>query len=190
MRLRSGAEFAPYYLKRTTRPLAFAQPEDPIATSVDVEPLLQGAAALEDARFEQGADDSEGLGVTSRPSSPLLEVEAVEPEDTGLAACPSSGLQSGARKGRNAGASLRRAKKRARIASSGHQPYTYFAKPSTVTHHAEELKPLRVSVDAESFPASGSGAWVGRREKGVKKKPWTVPDLVQKNFNIVEWEGR
>ena len=130
--------------------------------------------------FEQGADDSEGLGVTSRPSSPLLEVEAVGPEDTGLAAHPSSGLQSGARKGHNAGASLRRAKKRARIAPSGHQPYAYVTKPSTVTHHAEELKLLRVSVDIESFPASGSGAWVGRREKGVKKKPWTVPDLVQK----------
>jgi hypothetical protein len=195
MRLRSGAEFAPNYLKRTTRPFAFAPPEDPIATSVDVEPLLQGAVALEDARFEQGEDDSEGLGVTSRPSSPLLEVEAVEPEDTGLAEAPvqprpSSGAQSGAKKSRNAGASIRRAKKRVRLASSGHQPLAYAAKPSTVAHHAEELKPLQVSADAEGFPASGSGAWVGQRKKGAKKKPWTVPDLVQKNFNFIKWDGR
>lgn len=109
-------EFTTYHLKRTTRPLAFAPPEDPIATSVNIEPLLQGAVALEDARFEQGEDDSEGLGVMSRPSSPLLEVEAVEPEDAGLAEAPaqphpSSGTQSGAKKGRNAGASIRRAKK-------------------------------------------------------------------------------
>ena len=185
-------EFAPYHLKRTTRPHTFAPPESPITTTVDVEPLLQGAIALEDARFEQGEDDSEGLGVTSRPSSPLAEVE---PEVSGSAEgpaqpCPCAGRQSGVKKGRNSGASIHCAKKRVRLASSGHQPLAYTAKPSTVTHHAEELKPLRVSVDAEGFPASGSGAWVGQRKKGAKKKPWTVPDLVQNNFNFIEWDGQ
>ena len=57
-------------------------------------------------------------------------------------------------------------------------------------HHAEELKPLHVSMDAEGFPASGSGAWVGQCKKGAKKKPWTVSDLVQDNFDIIEWDGR
>ena len=95
-----------YYLKHTTCPLVFAPP-DPITISVDVKPLLQGVAAIEDARFEQGEDDSEGLGVTSRPLS-----SEVEPEDTGLAEapvqpCPSSGMQPGAKKGHNAGASIR-----------------------------------------------------------------------------------
>ena len=177
----------PYRLKRTAPPLTFAPP---ISTSVDVEPLLQDAVALEDARFEQGGDDSEGLGVTSRPSSPLHELAEVEPEDTGLAEAlaqphPSSGMQLGSKRSRNAGASKRRAKKRVRLASSGHQPLAYAAKPSTVTHHAEELKPLHVSMDAEGFPASGSGAWVGQRKKGAKKKPWTVSDLVQDNFDII-----
>jgi hypothetical protein len=183
----------PYYLKRTTCPLAFAPSDSPIPTSVDVEPLLQGAAALEDACFEQGEDNSEGLGVTPRPSSPLAKVE---PEDTGwgdvpVQPCPtsSSGMLSGA-KGLNSGASIRRARKRVRLTSSAHQPLAYTAKPSTVTHHAEELMPLRVFVDAESFPASGSGAWVGQHKKGAKKKPWTVPDLVYNNFNFIEWDGR
>ena len=67
MCLRSGAEFAPYYAKRSTF-LHTTAPDNPISTSVNVEPLLQEAAAREDRRFVQGEDDTEGLGVTSRPS--------------------------------------------------------------------------------------------------------------------------
>jgi hypothetical protein len=110
--------------------------------------------------------------------------EAAEPH-------PSSGMQPSAKKRRrNAGANKRRAKKRVQLASSGHQPHAYAANPSTAAHHAEELKPLRMPADAVSFPASGSGSWVGQRKNGAKKKPWTVTDLVEKEFTFVEWDGR
>ena len=59
-----------------------------------------------------------------------------------------------------------------------------------MTHHAEELPPLNIQIDAGDFPASGSGAWVGKRKKGAKNTPWTVPELVQDGFEIIEWDGR
>ena len=184
-----GADFAPYNLKlskRTFRPRT--PPDNPIATLVNVEPLLQCAAACEGLRFEQGADDSEGLGVTSRPLTPLTEIESM---DEAEALCPSSGtLASAKKRRRNSGASKRRAKKRVQRASSGHQPHAYAADPSTVACHVDEQMPLRVSIDAKSFPASGSGSWVGLRKNGAKTVPWTVPELVEKKFTFVEWDGR
>jgi hypothetical protein len=187
MRLRSGAEFAPYDLKHTFHPRT--PPGNPITTSVDVEPLLQGAAALEDLRFEQGEDDSEGLGVTSRPLSPLTDVESESEAEAPAQPSPGLGTQSGAKKRRNAGANKRRAKKRATLASSGHQPHAYAANPSVTKHRSVELKPLRVSEDAKDFPASGSGSWVGLRKSVAKKKPWTTSELAKGNFTFVEWDG-
>jgi hypothetical protein len=187
MRLRSGAEFAPYDLKHNFHPRSL--PENPISTSVNVEPLLQGAAALEDLRFEEGVGDTEGLGVTSRPPSPLTENESEDGTEVPAQPHPSFGTQSGAKKRRNAGANKRRAKKRATLASSGHQPHTYAAHPSTAKHHAEELQPLRVTADAKDFPASGSGSWVGQRKSGAKKEPWSVPDLEENKFTFIEWDG-
>ena len=190
MQLRSGVEFVPYYLKHTLHPRT--PPENPISTSISVKPLIQDAVAREDARFEEGVGDSEGLGVTSRPPSPLTDIESGDEADAPAQphSQASSGSQSGAQKRRNAGANKRRARKRARLASSGHQPHAYAAKPSTAAHHAEELSPLQVSVDARDFPASGEGSWVGQRKSGAKKEPWTVPELVESNFAFIEWDGR
>lgn len=185
MRLRSGAEFDPYNLKHTFRPRTV--PENPISTSVDVEPLLQGATALEDLRYEQGEDDTEGLGVTSRSPSPLTEIESEAEEP--VQPLPDLGTLSGAKRRRNAGASRRRAKKRAMLASSGHQPHAYAANPSVSKHHAEEQNPLQVSEDAKDFPASGSGSWVGQRRNEAKKKAWTVSALAKDGFAFVEWDG-
>ena len=187
MRLWSGTEFAPYDLKHTFHPQSL--PENPISTSVNFEPPLQGATASEDLRFEQGADDSEGLGVTSRPPSPLTEVESEDGVEVQAQAHPSFGTQPSAKKRRNAGANRRRAKKRATLASSGHQPHTYAACPLTSKHHAEELKPLWVSVDAEIFPAAGSGSWVGLRKNEAKNEPRTVSNLLECGFTFVKWDG-
>lgn len=206
MRLRSGAEFAPYALRNTF--LHGTVPDNPISTTVNVEPLLQEAAALEDRRFVQGEDDTEGLGVTSRPSSPLTESES-ESEAPALphptsgsqpaakrrrsagAALPhpTSGPQSAAKRHRSAGAKKRRADKRTKLATSGHQPHSYAASPSVAVHHAEEQSPLRVSADAENFPAAESGSWVGLRKTETKKTPWDVSELVKHGFTFVEWDG-
>jgi hypothetical protein len=100
-----------------------------------------------------------------------------------------SELQSGAKKRLSTGANRRRAKKRIRLATSGHQPHAYAARPSTVMYHAEEQKPLRVPEDANDFPASESGSWVGLRKSGARKKPWSVSGLVDDSFTFIEWDG-
>lgn len=191
MQPQRGAGFNPY---DKTHSLHLRTPPEKlitIPTLLNVEPLLQEAAAREDARFEQGDDDSEGLGVTSRPLTPLTEIESDDEAEAPAHPCPASGsgMQPDAKKRRKAGAKERRTKKRVRLASSGHQPHGYAANPSTTAHHSEELKPLRVPFDAEGFPASGSGSWVGQRSDVAKKVPWTVPELVKKGFTFVKWDG-
>jgi hypothetical protein len=192
MHLRSGKTFVPYALKRIFG--WDSAREEPLSTLVDAEPLIQIAAAREDERFEQGADDSEGLGVSLRPLSPLTEFESDDeanvPDQPPQSVGPNSGAGSVEKKRRNAATSKRRSKKRARIASSGHGPHVYAAKPSTATHHAKAQSPLEAPTDAESFPASSSGSWVGRRSKGAKNKPWTMPELLDAGFSAVEWDGR
>ena len=44
---------------------------DLVTTLVDVQGLVQAAVTRENWHFEGGADDSEGLGVSFRPLSPL-----------------------------------------------------------------------------------------------------------------------
>ena len=190
MQLRSGADFAPYYQKRVFHFQSTS--ENPISTRIDVEPLIQSATAQEDARFERGEGDSEGLGVSSRSASPLTDLDS--DSEAGVSGdscrpCPSSELQSGPKK-RRTGASRRRAKKRVKLATSGHKPHTYAARSSTALYRAEEMEPLRVPEDAKYFPASESGSWVGLRKSGVKKKPWSVSDLVENGFTFIEWDGQ
>ena len=196
MPLRSGKEFAPYLLPRVFhwKPT----PADSIPTTIDALPLLQLAVANEDRRFEQGGDDSEGLGVSSRPASPLTESESESdtcgPPEFNTSDQPTLNVIPSAvpieKRRKNAAAKNRRAKKRAKSATSAHGPHTYAANPPMVKHHAEKLPPLNVQIDAADFPASGSGAWVGKRKKGTRKTPWTVPELLQNGFKVIEWDGR
>jgi hypothetical protein len=190
MQLCSGQDFAPYTLKHL--PCQKATPADPILTPVDVQPLVQHAVEIEDQRFESGVDDFEGVGLSSRPMSPLTKLES----DNELA-LPNQRPQSFGpgpdhvkKKRRNAAAHVRRAKKRIKAATSGHGPHAYAANPSTAAHHSEDLPPLRVPVDASSLPTSGSGSWTGKHKKGTKKTPWTVPELLKDDFAIVEWDGQ
>jgi hypothetical protein len=168
-----------------------------IQTPVSTWPLLKLAVAEEDLRFTQGACDSEGLEVSSRPMSPLTELESDSsgceaPEiDTSERHAPSVNLGTASveKRRRNAAAGRRRAKKRVKSTSSGHGPHSYAANPPVVKHRAEELPPLNTPIDAAQLPASGSGAWVGKRQKGTKKTLWTVPELLQDGFEVIEWDG-
>ena len=198
MPLRSGREFLPYALKHVS--VWKATQTSPVSTSVDAQPLVRDAVAREDHRFEEGADDSEGLGVSSRPLSPLTESDSdVDDDQPHPRVTEVPGPVEWKRKKESAKA--RRAQKRAKLAASRHGPHAYAAspstaachakeRPSTAACHAKELPPLKVSQDAESFPRSGSGSWVGMRKKGTKKEPWTVPELLEEEFTIVEWDGR
>ena len=68
MRLRSGIEFVPYYLKSTFRPQTPL--ENPISTLVNVDTLIQDAVAREDAR--QRRNQQLPQLVTSEPNVRLM----------------------------------------------------------------------------------------------------------------------
>ena len=185
----SGKEFLPYTLKNLLR--WKATPADPVLTTFDVQPLIQVAMANEDQCFKSRANNFEGVGVSSRPISPLTELESEDGLE--LPNQPLRNFGPGTahveKKRRNAAAHVHHAKKRVKAAASGHGPHTYAASPSTATHHSEDLPPLQVPVDAGSFSASGSGSWTGKCKKGTKKAPWTLPELLKEDFAIVEWDG-
>ena len=193
MPLRSGKEFTSCTANRIFH--WQTRQADPISTSVNLGLLIQAAFALEDEHFEQGLSDCEGLGVSLRPLSPLTEFDTdTEPESSNHPAYPSgnSGPQSVQveKKRRNAAANKRRSRKRVKTAASGHQPHAYAASPSTVKHHVDESDTLHVAADMGDFSASGSGSWVGKRKEGAKKTPWTVPELLDEGFKVIEWDGR
>jgi hypothetical protein len=189
MPLRSSEEFIPYILKHV--PYWKTNPTNVVPTSIDVQPLVRIAVTQEDQRFEEGADDSEGFGISSRPSSPLTELESDWDDDSKVPDPPVEDFSLPVeQKRKKESAKTRRAQKRAKRAASDHRPHSYAANPTTATHHAQELPPLQVPVDAETFPASASGSWVGKRTKGTSKKPWTVPELLHEDFRIIEWDGR
>ena len=188
---KAAADFTPPVLNRILR--WQARQADPVSTSVNLEPLIQAATALEDTHFEQGLPDCEGLGVSPRPPSPLTECESdTEPQVSDHREDPSVDHQpeSVEKKHRSASAKNRRAKKRAKTAASGHQPHAYAANPSTVKHHVKESDAVHVVADAGSFPAAGSGSWVGKRTEGAKGTPWTLPELLDEGFMVIEWDGQ
>jgi hypothetical protein len=192
MPLRSGKQFLACALSRVLQ--WGTRQAEPVPTAVDVEPLIQAVFALEDQRFEQGLSDCEGLEVSQRPLSPLTECETSDAESEALdhPTHPSGnpGPHSIEKKRRNASANKRRARKRVKTATTGHQLHTYAANPSTVKHHVKHSDTLHIPADAEGFSASGSGSWVGKRKTGTKKTPWTVPELLNEGCRVIEWDGR
>ena len=193
MQLRSGKQFTPC----ATNHIFYWQTRhaDPVSTSVDLGSLIQTAFTLEDERFEQGLSDCEGLGVLLRPPSLLIQCETdTEPESSNHPTYPSGipGSRSVPveKKCRNAAANKCRSRKRVKTSTSGHQPHAYAARPSTVKQHVNEYDALHAPADAGSFSASGSGSWVGKRKEGAKKTPWTVPELMDEGFKVIEWDGR
>jgi hypothetical protein len=115
MPLRSGKEFLPYILKHVS--LWKATETSPVSTAVDVQPLIKEAVTHEDQRFEEGADDSEGLGVSSRPLMPLTESDSeVDDDQPHLHFGEVSGPVEQKRKKESA--KNRRAQKRAKLAAS------------------------------------------------------------------------
>jgi hypothetical protein len=188
---KAGTDFAPAVIKRLLR--WQSRQANPVTTSVDLEPLIQAASALEDERFEQGFSDCEGLGVSTRLPSPLTECETdAEPElSDHREDLPANQPPWSVEKKRCSSSTKNRcAKKRAKTAASGHQPHAYAANPSTINHHVKESDAIHAAIDAGGFSASGSGSWVGKRKDGVKKAPWTVPELLHAGFEVIEWDGR
>jgi len=81
---------------------------------------------IEDQHFESRANDTEGLGVSLQPISPLTELQSDESFKIPDQASRNTGTSADhiEKKHRNAVAHVRRARKRVKAATSGHGPNT------------------------------------------------------------------
>ena len=79
-------------------------------------------------------------------------------------------------------------KKRIAKAQSAHPATSYAAKPSVV-ERLPTLPPLTTSVDAQKLPKSLEGSWIGKRVTHDRDTPWTLDELRQQGFQVVEWDG-
>ena len=82
----------------------------------------------------------------------------------------------------------RRSKKRIARAQSEHPVTSYAAKPSVV-ERLPALPPLATNMDARKLPKSQEGSWVGKRVTHGRDTPWTLDELRQQGFQVVEWDG-
>lgn len=83
----------------------------------------------------------------------------------------------------------KRSMKRIANAQSEHPVTTYVAKPSVV-ERLPDLPPLAANMDAQKLPKSLEGSWVGKRVTHDRDTPWTLNELQQQGFQVVEWDGR
>lgn len=173
----SGQKFSPYPLPKE------AVYEKTILTPLNLDPLVQTACRLEDVRFVQGSNT---LDLSSRPPSPLTELESSDEELDEDESTQAPG--SVERKRKQAGAKARRSQKRAKKAMSGHAPETYTVKASLAEKLADS-EPIKLSIDTLTLPASSVGAWIGdTRTQGRGKIP-TLQTLKDEGFTVLEWDG-
>jgi hypothetical protein len=130
---------------------------------MDIASLLQVATQLEDAKFENGGGDIDGFELSSRPPSPLTDLEEIDP--TGMDEMESSMSQSSSatatKKRRKNAAKKRRSLKRIAKARSGHAAASYTANPS-VLENLEDAPAIEADLRAEELPSSSDGYWVGK----------------------------
>lgn len=89
---------------------------------------------------------------------------------------------------RKASAKERRSKKRASHAQSEHPVSSYAAKPSVV-ERLPTLPALAAKVDAGELPKSLEGSWIGKRVILERDTAWTLEELLQAGFRVIEWDG-
>lgn len=89
---------------------------------------------------------------------------------------------------RKASAKKRRSKKRTSHAQSEHPVSSYAAKPSVV-ERLPTLPALAAKVDAGELPKSLEGSWIGKRVIFERDTPWTLEELLQAGFRVIEWDG-
>jgi hypothetical protein len=209
LQTRSERSFTPFGLWNVQT--AETEQDAPIHTSIDLDPLLNAACKLEDARFLTNADDAEGVGLSSRPPSPLTplpsdyesdgehtsQLPTVSPQP-GINPSSHCGETAGSTQGapgsiekrrKRVGANNRRSRRRIEQATSGHAPQNYAAEPSLVEALTKNTEPIQLDVDASALPASSAGSWTGKRTKESRTTPWTLEELVELGFTEIVWDG-
>jgi len=200
LQTRSGRSFTPFNLWNVWT--AETEQEEPIHTSIDLNPLLHAASQREDARFLTNADDAEGIELSSRPPSPLTPLPSDYESDEErtpplLSLSPPSGEEtttpeaSGSIKKRRkrVGANNRRSRRRIEKATSGHAPHSYAAEPSLVEALTKDAEPIQLEIDASALPSSSTGSWTGRRKMEARTTPWTLEELIELGFTEIVWDG-
>jgi len=210
LQTRSGRSFTPFNLWNVRT--AETEQGEPIHALIDLDPLLHAACKLEDARFLTNADDAEGIGLSSRPPSPLTPLPSDYESDeqctsqlfNPLSPQSGSGADLNSRHGeastagasgsiekrrKRVGANNRRSRRRTEKATSGHAPQNYAAKPSLVEALTKDTEPIQLGIDASTLPSSSSGSWTGTRKKEARTTPWTLEELVELGYTEIVWDG-
>ena len=67
--------------------------------------------------------------------------------------------------------------------------YRYKPRRSTAVHLGAPTS-VATSINAQDLPASSGGAYVGKRRKTGRRRPWTLEELKRRGFRVIAWDGR
>jgi hypothetical protein len=178
--------FSPYELENVSFNKAENGP--PITTLADVASLLQTATRLEDEKFAEGGDDADGFELSSRPPSPLTELEDgdISGDEKDHPTAPGAVTDKERRK---KAAKKRRSLRCIARARSGHAATSYTSDPSA-HEKLEYSSAIELRMDVQELASSSKGSWVGKRSQGEKATPWTLEELEERDFTLIEWDGR
>lgn len=181
-----------------------------LRVGAEIDTLLQAAFVADQRRAADGIDDSEGAEVWPLPSggsrgpieSPLstppsspdvsaasLPFETPTPTKPPTAAAPSASQPASARVlKQRAGKRKRQARGRQEEA---HDPLWTQISPA-LSHRWSQPHELKATFSVIQLPATSRG-FQGKRpalKPRDRAAPWTLPELKDLGFRLVEWDGR
>lgn len=193
--------FHPYNLRSVVRLLGTTA--QPIMSDINVEGYVTMAVHAEDKRFEEDStDDAEGVELSLRPPSPLSDLDSGgldSDSDTVSLSTPEAGPSTkpapppgGSEKARKRKRSnQQRKEKRTRLAkdSTFHPAECYAAQPRVADTKLKEGKVYKILGDVSRLPMTSGGSWIGKKQQGIGDEPWTLPTLMNAEFEYLEWNG-
>ncbi|PPQ96619.1 hypothetical protein CVT26_010682 [Gymnopilus dilepis] len=145
---------------------------------VDVEPLLVDALGTSALNFEKDAGDNEGNPLTSQPTRPSPRRSS---QRISMAIVKPGAIEKQRRKDKSR---ARRAWRRQNTPLPA-LPLQYRPSNCAAKRHAR-LQFIKGKLDSSKLPA---GIWVGKRRTRPSQRQWTLPELKEEGFRIIEWRG-
>ncbi|RDB25110.1 hypothetical protein Hypma_008140 [Hypsizygus marmoreus] len=181
---RSGHSFSPY--NHFDVPV---QDLESVAVPVEFNDLVELALTLEKTRLDTLADDTEGIALTSKPTTRPPR-KPINKRTRALPSTSPAALHGGIEKRRHA--DYRKTNRHSRhiaMAQSGASAENYRPRRSTVQAQ-NDVPVINAFVDAKELPTTQSGAWIGQHHEPTGQPPPSVGELLKDGFTYVKWDGR